>query len=1106
MIAKRFQFKYLVFFLAAVALFSFASAASCTWWTGSTGLTRDDALCQRVDVGSNCYFQCNGQRLTQVAGGPSGLDSIQFGFSGNTFFWKYADVFSSPASYSGLFSNSITGDSSSIKPLSAWEYCPNFGSTCIELSNFRVESSRPNRAVWERCRIITPNDFCRYQYSCGSVPNWSGSGDVTCGAPATLPGNYGDYCNTGFNESVSASVSGDSVNWSITNDSTGGLVRSGSTCVSSCGATAGTSLVCISGDLVLQNSCNYRERTTDCGANTYGDWGAPYCKPGSPSQIFRSRDGTCRGCDSRGGGPACFSEACTDEGVLENCGTGRCDASGGTPVCNDPPVLSPQTININMNSGWQSTNLDQWVADELCSSGICNASLTYELLNENVNQVDCEISGHDLRHKPADDWPNANSANATCRVRVTDELGLQDAKNVTINVDNRAPDFADFSLFAQKNAPEATENLLSHVTDDAINKSTIVFSVVSQNPSQVRCQINAGSQVLRYTPAADWTGSATCTLRARDNGNQTDNATVTINVSEIPNDPPDVSIDQPNDGAVFTTANLPITFSGTVTDPEGQSFNSIWSSSIDGTFGPNALFVAPSEVQSLGTHTITLIATDELGASGSDSISITINAVPTPQSCALLPSSSSLVGAGDSEDFTAFCYSSPVPSFGAEISCPQLTWQINGTDNGDLGNPPSGNTYTSPAGGVPIVMFTANSTIGSSQLDVSASTPFSCSATVTTSPGYDADCVSTSVPSTMVAGSTAAVYVTMRNTGANNWSPASNFWLRYVDYYDPIGSPHAPNNWNNLTVPLPSPVDSGDPVTFSFTITAPSAAGTYHFYWRMAGTSPGIFGNACNTDTIVVTPSANNVPTVNAGPDKTTTVGAPAITLNGSANDTDGTIASLEWSIVSNPANCSFSSQTPSGIGTANAANDLQISCTSTGTATFRLTATDDDAATVFDEAVVTVNPAAGPSADVWVVDVLLFYPDPSNPTNTFVGVPITGTTTIANVSSSTETANYTVKLVDAITEEAILGFISTGSVPIAAGGFSDVPISWAAPEEKYKVIAIVDPAPAETVLSNNRVSVRATIVSSNATAIPETSVLLVPLIALVVLAIISRK
>jgi len=43
-------------------------------------------------------------------------------------------------------------------------------------------------------------------------------------------------------------------------------------------------------------------------------------------------------------------------------------------------------------------------------------------------------------------------------------------------------------------------------------------------------------------------------------------------------------------------------------------------------------------------------------------------------------------------------------------------------------------------------------------------------------------------------------------------------------------------------------------------------------------------------------------------------------------------------------------------------------------------------------------------------------------------------------------------------------------------------------------------------VLSNNRVSVRATIVSSNATAIPETSVLLVPLIALVVLAIISRK
>ncbi|WP_247237862.1 PKD domain-containing protein [Telluribacter sp. SYSU D00476] len=107
----------------------------------------------------------------------------------------------------------------------------------------------------------------------------------------------------------------------------------------------------------------------------------------------------------------------------------------------------------------------------------------------------------------------------------------------------------------------------------------------------------------------------------------------------------------------------------------------------------------------------------------------------------------------------------------------------------------------------------------------------------------------------------------------------------------------------------------------------------------------------------VVGSSSNQSPTVSAGSDKAITLPTNSITLTGSASDHDGSIASYEWSQQSGPNTANLNGANTSSLTASNLV---------AGTYVFRLTVTDNQGATVFDETVVTVKPAANqaPSAD----------------------------------------------------------------------------------------------------------------------------------------------
>jgi hypothetical protein len=98
-----------------------------------------------------------------------------------------------------------------------------------------------------------------------------------------------------------------------------------------------------------------------------------------------------------------------------------------------------------------------------------------------------------------------------------------------------------------------------------------------------------------------------------------------------------------------------------------------------------------------------------------------------------------------------------------------------------------------------------------------------------------AEFVSQQVPATMEAGASVAVSVTFKNTTSVAWTSADGYSLGSA-------GPSGNTTWGGNAVALPASVAPGESVTFSFSVTAPTALGTYNFQWQMNLQSSGPFG------------------------------------------------------------------------------------------------------------------------------------------------------------------------------------------------------------------------------------------------------------------------
>lgn len=108
--------------------------------------------------------------------------------------------------------------------------------------------------------------------------------------------------------------------------------------------------------------------------------------------------------------------------------------------------------------------------------------------------------------------------------------------------------------------------------------------------------------------------------------------------------------------------------------------------------------------------------------------------------------------------------------------------------------------------------------------------------------------VSQNVPSTMAAGASGTVTVTMRNTGTQAWD-------NNVSYPYGLGSLNPQDNttWGLNRVSVGgTPVLPSKTKDFTFTITAPQSGGIYNFQWRMVRDGVEWFGASTPNVTIRV--------------------------------------------------------------------------------------------------------------------------------------------------------------------------------------------------------------------------------------------------------------
>jgi len=148
----------------------------------------------------------------------------------------------------------------------------------------------------------------------------------------------------------------------------------------------------------------------------------------------------------------------------------------------------------------------------------------------------------------------------------------------------------------------------------------------------------------------------------------------------------------------------------------------------------------------------------------------------------------------------------------------------------------------------------------------------------------------------------------------------------------------------------------------SFVITDPSSKttgvnsmvqGVYQFELKVTDDK-----GAVGKDTVKITVNAaaapaNQAPIADAGPDMNITLPNNSITLSGSANDPDGTIASSQWTKVSGPSQFTIESATQEQTVVDNL---LQ------GTYKFELRVTDNAGANAKDTVLVTVNGSGTPA------------------------------------------------------------------------------------------------------------------------------------------------
>ena len=500
----------------------------------------------------------------------------------------------------------------------------------------------------------------------------------------------------------------------------------------------------------------------------------------------------------------------------------------------------------------------------------------------------------------------------TYRLTVTDNGGLTASATVTVTVNNATanqPPVANAGPNRNITLPVNSTTLTGSGSDPDGSIASYQWQQVSGPSASSLSATNTAGITVSNLQA----GTYTYRLTVTDNDGESDNATVTVTVTAAANQPP-VANAGPNRNITLPVNST--TLNGSGSDPDGSIASYQWQQvsgpSASRLSATNTAGITVSNLQA-GTYTYRLTVTDDDGESDNATVTVTV---------------------------TAAANQAPVANAGSNrtITLPTSTTNLNGGSSSDA----DGNIASyrwEQVSGPSTSTFSATNTATITVSDLRAGV-YTYRLTVT-----DDDNATDSDQVTVTVNNAPANAAPVANAGANRTVtlPTNSANLTGSGSSDADGT-IASYLWEQVSGPSTSTLSA---TTAANTTVSNLQAGVYSF--RLTVTDDD---NDTDNDLVTVTVNAapNQAPVANAGANQNITLPINTATLNGTATDADGTIASYLWQQISGPAASTLSATNTAGITVSN----LQA-----GIYTYRLTVTDDDNATDIDVVTVTVNNSA---------------------------------------------------------------------------------------------------------------------------------------------------
>ncbi|MDI3322288.1 PKD domain-containing protein [Pinibacter soli] len=529
-------------------------------------------------------------------------------------------------------------------------------------------------------------------------------------------------------------------------------------------------------------------------------------------------------------------------------------------------------------------------------------------------QVDTSTAwpAHDLDYKnwswPWQDLEFHALGDYTFKLTVTDTYGATSTQTKTIHITNNGQNTAPVVNLG----PDLT--LASGVTTASFT-GTQVFDweaqamtyKVTQEAGPVNATLSANNWYQFNVSGLTAPGTYTFKVAATDAGGATGVDYVNVVVPGGANNPPVAKISAPS-SVILPVASVTLDGSGS-TDSDGSISAYLWSQ----TAGPNtANIVTPSAKTTVinglvaGTYTFQLKVTDNLGAAGFTSATVTVSAGANVPPTAKITGPTSITLPTNSVTFDGST------STDSDGSIATYNWYEGyGPNSATIATPTAKSTTVSG-----LVAGTYQFILAVTDNQSARDTEF---VILTVNPA-----VSNNKPPVANAG--------------NDFTTSNSYaYLSAGGSYDPDGS-IAGYNWTQVSGPNTATILSGNSM---FPTVQGLVSGSYVFRVTVTDNQ-----GATASDDVQLTVGGNKPPVANAGADFTVNAATTASLSASGSSDPDGTIASYSWTQVSGP-------------NTATIASANTVSPTAqgliVGVYVFRVTVTDNLGASATDDVQVTV-------------------------------------------------------------------------------------------------------------------------------------------------------